>query len=60
MIADDVLKRYQMIYDYLKTTLVKLQANVEVYKSKSAMYITNIETNIKKWEAEAKKITTTI
>ncbi len=60
LIADDVLKRYQMIYDYLKTTLVKLQTNVEVYKSKSAMYITNIETNIKKWEAEAKKITTTI
>jgi len=59
-IANDVLKRYQMIYDYLKTTLVKLQANVDVYKSKSQIYIANIEANVKKWEAEAKKITTTI
>lgn len=60
MIADDVLKRYQMIYDYLKTTLVRLQANVEVYKTKSQIYIMGIETATKKWEAEVKKITTEI
>lgn len=60
MISDDVLKRYQMIYDYLKTTIVRLQANAEVYKTKSQIYISNIEAGIKKWEAEAKKITTTI
>jgi hypothetical protein len=60
MIADDVLKRYQMIYDYLKTTLVRLQTNVEVYKTKSQIYTMGIETATKKWEAEVKKITTEI
>jgi hypothetical protein len=60
MLADDVLKRYQMIYDYLKTTLVKLQANVDVYKTKSQTYISSIDAGLKKWEGEVKKITTTI
>jgi hypothetical protein len=60
MLADDVLKRYQMIYDYLKTTLVKLQANVDVYKTKSQIYISSIDAGLKKWEGEVKKITTTI
>jgi len=60
MLADDVLKRYQMIFDYLKTTLVKLQANVDVYKTKSQIYISSIDTGLKKWEGEVKKITTTI
>jgi hypothetical protein len=60
MLADDVLKRYQMIYDYLKTTLVKLQANVDVYKTKSQIYMSSIDAALKKWEGEVKKITTTI
>lgn len=60
MIADDVLKRYQMIYDYLKTTLVRVQANAEIYKTRSQVYIANIEARLKKWEAEVKEITTVI
>jgi len=60
MLADDVLKRYQMIYDYLKTTLVKLQANVDVYKTKSQIYMSSIDAGLKKWEGVVKKITTTI
>ncbi|MBP7231328.1 MAG: hypothetical protein KBA28_05295 [Syntrophaceae bacterium] len=60
MLADDVLKRYQMIYDYLKTVLIRLQANVDVYKTKSEIYISSIEVELKKWEGEVKKITTTI
>lgn len=60
MRADDVLKRYQMIYDYLKTTLAKLLANVDVYKTKSQIYMSSIDVALKKWEGEVKKITTTI
>lgn len=60
MLADDVLKRYQMIFDYLKTTLVRVQTNAEIYKTRSQVYIANIEARLKKWEAEVKEITTTI
>jgi len=60
MLADDVLKRYQMIYDYLKTVIVRVQVNAEIYKTKSQVYISNIEAALKKWEAEVKQITTTI
>ncbi|MBP7232683.1 MAG: hypothetical protein KBA28_12210 [Syntrophaceae bacterium] len=40
--------------------MIRLQANVDVYKTKSEIYISSIEVELKKWEGEVKKITTTI